>query len=114
LYALKAIFVVLVFFSDLQIVLLHSPRHYLVIFVLGIHHNDGGSIVLQLMHYLKVILVRNFFLSFSNAISKILNSCLEFPDLVFILSFSHFDGLIFFKVFVLLLTQPLSVLLIAY
>lgn len=62
--ALQTVFVILIFFTNLKIVLLHGFRNYLIVFVLSIHHDNSWTIGLQLLHDLKTVSEPRFILSF--------------------------------------------------
>lgn len=54
----------MVFFANFQIVFLHCLGDDLVVFVLSVHHDDGGTVRLQLLHDFKAVPEARFILPF--------------------------------------------------
>lgn len=94
--ALQTVTIVLVFASNFEIVFFHGPCHNLIVLMVSIHHDDGGTIALQLMHHFKAILISYLFLSTTNAVLQVLDCCLQFTIFILILCFSGLNCFVFF------------------
>jgi hypothetical protein len=77
--------------------------------VFGVHHDDGGTVGLKLLHDLEAILEVGFVLSLIDFILQCLDGGLKFANLVSKLVFASLNGFVSFQVIFLLLGDLLSI-----
>ena len=114
LYILKSIFVKLILIRNLNVVIFHSLRNHLIVLVIGINHNESGSIGLQLLHHLERILETALLLTSPYFVLQCFYCLLLLSTCVYVLVLSCLNCSELFRPFFLFTRQSLSSLLYCY